>query len=913
MAPMQNYQNWHPNFPVDLKNCHEEPIRIPGAIQTFGVLIGYDKQTGFIRTLSENTLSYFPEFKNFETENIHLFDFVTKKITDVKFTLSKNVHNRQLVEIETTENGIKKQRFGVIYTSGALEILELEMVEQKDKVGYSDYFRDLPLMLQDIQSCESIQELAHATATRVKEISGFDRVMIYKYDSDWNGEVIAEAKEERLEAYLGLHYPASDIPPQARALYEKNWIRIIPTMHYTPSVLIPKSHQTLDLSDSILRSVSPIHIRYLQNMGVGASMSISLMVDNKLWGLVACHHYSGEHFVPVNLRLSCEAYGQLVSAHVRTLESQAALLSREYGEASLHEVLGKFGATTNFKAAARLAEEEILAMFDCDSVIISLGDEKVILGKDPGEQVTQAVAKAIDKNTILEPLVSSSISQEPYLKSVEFDSSIAGFMALSLSSRHNYYIVCFRPEEIETVNWAGKPKTKIERDFSDPDQRLIPRGSFDLWAETNKGKSRRWSNEVIDLLRRFGLLFVKIVIERKEIVEKSNHELKALNQTKDEFVATVSHELRTPLNAIIGWSELALSGELHSDQYMEALKVIQRNARSQNQLISDLLDVSRIISGKMRLSVKSIRVSEIAEAVIQSFLPACDAKNIKILTAFDNFADSIIGDAGRIQQVFWNLISNAVKFSPKNSKIWVTVKRIDSHIDIRVQDQGTGIEPENLEMIFGQFSQVDSSISRKAGGLGLGLAISKHIVELHGGSIMAFSEGLNKGTSFSVMLPIAPVASEVSFNHMPVDDDFEVTTQTKPSQSTRLAGHCILIVEDEPDALKFLDILIKTHGATTYTASNGNEALAVLEIRKDEITLILSDVGMPFMDGHQFMQNVRQSPDDKIRAMFSVALTAFGRPQDRISALKAGFNSYITKPVMQEELLTVLEAAKKTP
>lgn len=906
---MENYKNWHPNFPVNLDNCQSEPIHIPGAIQNFGFLIGYD-DTGIVQVISVNAPDFLPTLNSLGKEQLSINNLV--KITESNNfnAKSKISDKRRLVLIDLINSPLTERLFGVIYKSGDLNILEIETLVKKGKDAYS-YLTDLPSMMKDIQENETLKDLANFTADKIKGLTGFDRVMVYKYDEEWNGTVFAEAKEEKLESFLGLHYPASDIPPQARALYEKNWIRIIPTVEYRPIQLFPIERQNLDLSNSVLRSVSPIHIKYLKNMGVGASMSISLMVEGKLWGLVACHHYS-DHMVPLDIRLGCEAYGQLISWHIQNLRTAEALEVMQDGENILHGVLEKFSTLENFKEAAKKVEKELLHLFQCTGMVIRLGDDAINLGYPISDVFSAAVAKALLNRSILEPLVSKEVTATPELNFLSPNPDCAGFMSLSLAPKFNYYIICIRPEEIQTVHWAGNPKDKSDKvNFSDPNERLLPRGSFALWKEVQKGRSQQWSKEVIDLFKKFGLLFVKIVIERKEILEKSNSELKALSQAKDEFVAMVSHELRTPLNAIIGWSDLALSGDLEPKQLPESLKIIQRNARSQNQLINDLLDISRIISGKLKLSVRSMRVSEVVESVILSFSPATDAKLIKIIPQLEGDSDSIIGDSDRIQQVVWNLISNAVKFSPKNSKIWVVVKRVNSHILLQVRDEGIGLEEDNLSKIFGRFEQVDSSTTRKAGGLGLGLAISKHIVELHGGRIEVESEGKDKGTTFKVYFPVAPLLPETN-DQMPIDDELSKRNDAYNTSSKRLAGEVILIVEDEPDASKFLNLLISANGAETFVASNGIEALEILKKHKDRIGIILSDVGMPQMDGHTLLKEVRSSEDPKINSVCAIALTAFGRPQDRIQALRSGFDSYISKPVMQEELLTVLESACKT-
>ncbi len=903
---MNKVLNSNPNTPVTLENCKDEPIHIPGAIQPFGILFAFDDQ-GFLRAVSENVIDFFPELNDFGIDsNFKLSQFVEIDV-DLNFSSKiKKLEGRKLVTV-TIKKALDKSRCrGVIYRSNDLFLLEVEPAAIVEEINSEfSYLSSLPSMMNDIQRISESSKLLSFTAAKIKELTNFDRVMVYKYDSEWNGEVVAETKEDHLETFLGLHYPASDIPVQARALYEKNWIRIIPTIFYTPSKILPVSHRGLDLSDSVIRSVSPMHIQYLKNMGVGASMSISLMVDGKLWGLIACHHYGNEHYIPIQVRLGCESYGQLISWHIKTLESAESLRSTLKAEGQLHTVLKNLGDAPNFLKVVEESQKSLLELFNCTGLVIRLGEMVTKIGVVPDEQYCSAVSKALANRTILDPLVTNEVSS--LLQDLKLNENAAGFMALALAPKHDYYIICVRPAEKQTVNWAGNPHSKTNIDLSNPDERLLPRGSFALWQEIHEGKSTYWSPAVVDLLKRFALLFVKIVIERRELSEKTNQELRELNRAKDEFVATVSHELRTPLNAIIGWTELALSQELSAERIPEALKIIHRNAKSQNQLINDLLDVSRILAGKLRLTTQNMRLSEVVDLVILSFRPALDAKSIQLISHTDDDSDSIIGDPGRIQQVFWNILGNAIKFSSKNSRIWIRIFRVNSHMDVEIRDEGEGLALENLQKIFGRFEQVDTSVSKKAGGLGLGLAIAKHIVELHGGLIKAESDGLGKGTCFTVSFPISPLKPH--YNNGPDDhDNFEENLFVSQQGNKVLEGQVILIVEDEIDALSFLNILISGHGAKTFTASNGVEAMEIISAHKSEIGIILSDIGMPEMDGLTLISRIRSSRDKEISSICAVALTAFGRPQDRITSLRAGFDSYIAKPVIQEELLTVLES-----
>lgn len=896
---MNRFSQWHPTFPVNLSNCEDEPIHIPGAIQPFGILLGFEPNSEKLVAWSQNAEEVLQKDET-ELAQLRLEDLIIIEKRDEVFE-SFQRQKRNLIRLKIAGDPVP--HFGVSYESGGLQVYEVELKTDARLVSDSRrYLMDLPTMMNDVFSHESLKGLMDFAAKRVREITGFDRVMIYRYDENYDGEVMAEAKESNLEAFLGLHYPASDVPPQARKLYLRNWTRIIPTIFYKPALIKPKRFESLDLSDSIIRSVSPIHLEYLENMGVGASMSISLIQDGKLWGLIACHHYSGEHHVPIDIRLGCEAYGQLISRAIQGLESKAALSATRGGEEKLQALVSKM-SEENFLSHIYGLKDKFLDLFDCSGMLIQMGEDQFSLGETIPEELNSRICSLLSQRSVFEPLITNKL-EDLVGKKIEGSEKFSGLIALSLSQKHNYHVICIRPEVKQTLNWAGNPHEKRIENFEGK-TRLSPRGSFDLWEETHEGESLPWSMNTVSLFKKFALLFVKIVIDRKELAEKSNKELHALNQAKDEFVATVSHELRTPLNSIIGWTDLALSKELKADRLPEALKIIQRNARSQNQLISDLLDVSRIISGKLKISVQSMQVSEIVEAVVLSFRPAAEAKEITIIAHTDEDSDTILGDPERVQQVIWNMMSNAIKFSKKKSRIWVLVQRVNSQVEIKIKDEGLGLSQEDLERVFGRFEQVDSSIGRKAGGLGLGLAISKHIIELHGGKIWAESEGLGKGVSITASFPISPLKPIVQ-NTQPTDDEFGDSSET--TNPDFLKGLKILVVEDEQDARNFLQILLTSHGATVALAADGMEAITYLEDHP-EFTIVLSDVGMPNMDGYELMKNIRKSDSPEIRNICAVALTAFARPQDRINALKAGFDSYISKPVMKEELLTVLKSA----
>jgi signal transduction histidine kinase/ActR/RegA family two-component response regulator len=377
------------------------------------------------------------------------------------------------------------------------------------------------------------------------------------------------------------------------------------------------------------------------------------------------------------------------------------------------------------------------------------------------------------------------------------------------------------------------------------------------------------------------------------------------NQSKDEFLATVSHELRTPLNSMLGWAGMLRSGKLDQSTTAHALEVFERNARSQAQLIEDLLDVSRIISGKLRLDVQPVDLSFVVQAALDVVRPAAEAKKISLEVSLDPKAGPVLGDPGRLQQVVWNLLSNAVKFTPREGRIQTRLSRINSHAEITVSDTGQGISPEFLPYVFDRFRQADSTLSRKHGGMGLGLAIVRHLVELQGGTVSASSDGPNMGTTFMVKLPVM-INRETQFHlTSTVDGAQSVSVAGIPFDGLpSLEGYRLLIVEDEPDARDLIAVILRHCKAEVTGVSSAKEAMKALEEWKPDV--LVSDIEMPGEDGYGLIRKVRLSDGERGARIPAVALTAHARTEDRMRALSAGFDAHIAKPVEPAELIAVI-------
>ncbi|MFL6198336.1 MAG: ATP-binding protein [Thermoanaerobaculia bacterium] len=380
-------------------------------------------------------------------------------------------------------------------------------------------------------------------------------------------------------------------------------------------------------------------------------------------------------------------------------------------------------------------------------------------------------------------------------------------------------------------------------------------------------------------------------------------EAEAASRSKDEFLATLSHELRTPLNAILGWTQILELTPDDGEKRARGLQAIHRNAKAQAQLIDDLLDLSRIVSGQMRLDVRTIDLLAVIDGAVEAVRPAAEARSIRLHRVLDPQAGPIAGDADRLRQVAWNLLSNAVKFTPKGGRVEVRLERVNSHVEIIVADSGIGISPEFLPHVFDRFRQFDSSASRTHGGLGLGLAIVRHLVELHGGTVEVRSPGLGQGSTFVVALPLSIArldAPETRVHPRAVEE----AAACRDDPALNLRGIRVLIVDDEPDARETLMEILEHCEAEVLAVSSAGEAIRELERFRPHV--LLSDIGMPGEDGYALIRRVRDLPPERGGRVPAAALTAFARGEDRRRALLAGFQMHVPKPVEVNELATVV-------
>jgi signal transduction histidine kinase/ActR/RegA family two-component response regulator len=421
------------------------------------------------------------------------------------------------------------------------------------------------------------------------------------------------------------------------------------------------------------------------------------------------------------------------------------------------------------------------------------------------------------------------------------------------------------------------------------------------------------------------------LVATQEALKASETRLLAASRLRDEFLATISHELRTPLNAILGWATLLKGGRLGAGKTSEAIEIIERNARAQVRLVDDLLDVSRVITGKLQLDVRPVPVLPLVQTVLESLRPTFEAREIKLETDWKqidggavtnghgasrgasasprdmvNAGDMVNGDPDRLQQVIWNLLSNAVKFTPPQGTVRVTLARAATHLELRVADSGLGIKPEFLPHVFERFRQADSTTTRRHSGLGLGLAIVRHLVELHGGTVGVESEGEGRGAAFIVRLPVRALRDRRT-RRSSLDAAASGARELADAMVADLHGVTVLVVDDEVDAQALVRTVLQEAGATAIGASAVADALELLTRFRPDV--VVADIGMPGEDGYSLIRQVRERERSRADRMPAIALTAYGRAEDRALALESGFDAHLRKPVDTDALLMAIATA----
>ncbi|PTT26539.1 ATP-binding protein [Pseudomonas sp. HMWF021] len=731
-----------------LANCADEPIRFPGAIQPHGLLL----------TLSEPALEIIQISANVETllarpaEELIGQPLRTLLGDDHAAAVSEALQQPVFADAGPLHFRLNGTAFeGLLHRHQGVLILELEIhVENFQPRNVAGNQTHLGRMLQRLQAATSLQALYDISVKEIQAMTGYDRVLIYRFEEEGHGQVIAEASDPSMEVFNGLFFPASDIPEQARELYRTNWLRIIPNADYQPVPLVPKlrpdTQAPLDLSFATLRSVSPIHCQYMKNMGVLSSMSISLLKGDKLWGLISCGNRQPLH-VPHELRSACQTIGQVLSLQISAMESLDISRQREEKVEAL-ALLNQAMIDSPQNVFDGLAQQPQVLMALAGAGGIAIIEDKQLhrYGNCPEPEEIRALHKWLQETG--EPVFASHHLASVYPPAARFQQVASGVLAMSLPKPVDNGVLWFRPEVKENINWSGDPRKPLDLENSDAGLRLRPRTSFEIWKVEMAGISRKWSHG-----DRFAANDLRRSALENDLARQVRREQEAV-RARDELVAVVSHDLRNPMTVIsmlCGMMQKTFSsdGPHTSRRITTAIDTMQQAAARMNTLLEDLLDTSKIDAGRYTIAPQTLDVGQMFEETQSLLGPLALDKDISI--SFEADADlKIHADPERLFQVLSNLIGNAIKFTPRKGSVDVLAKSVGNEIVFTVRDTGEGIPKENLARVFDRYWTVKEG---NPTGTGLGLYITQGIVEAHGGRIEASSEP-GQGTEFRFTVPV---------------------------------------------------------------------------------------------------------------------------------------------------------------
>jgi light-regulated signal transduction histidine kinase (bacteriophytochrome) len=747
---------------VDLTNCDREPIHIPGAIQPHGILLVVSRSEWKITQISDNTQG----FLGIEPEQLlgqPLNSLVpTDKIDAIAACLAGDFEQINPLKLSLeTQNGEKKFNGIVHALAENYIILELEPNESESDLNFIQFSQISKSILLQIQRASTLHELCQIMVQQIRKLTGFDRVMIYQFDETGAGNVIAEDRIEELESFLGLHYPDSDIPRQAKYLYTLNFLRLIPRIDYQPVPILALENavnEPLDMSLSILRSVSPLHLEYLQNMGVGASLSISLLKQGKLWGLIACHHQS-PYFIPYEMRNICEFLGQVMSLELASKEANEDLDYKIFLKSVQSQLINSLGKAENITDALIKDRQKLLELVGATGAVIYTEENLIRVGQAPPEAVLPDLIAWLENRFEQDLFVTHSLPKI-YPDAIAFKEVASGLLALSITKVQKNYVLWFRAEVLQEVNWAGKPdKPKILEE--DGTETLTPRKSFKLWQEMLQQQSQPWKPWEIEGAIELRSAIVGIVLRKINELAEINLELERSNTELDAFAYIASHDLKEPLRGIHNYSNFLLEdyAEVLNAEGVDKLHTLIKLTKRMEDLINALLHFSRL--GRQELSFQSFNLNQSLESISELFTVSKGGENIEI--RIPRSLPNIIGDRVLLEEVFTNLISNAFKYNNQSEK-WAEIGFLQPTtsdsleqlstpklLTFYVKDNGIGIQEKHMDAIFRIFKRLHG-LNKYGGGTGVGLTIVKKIIERHHGRIWIESS-YGAGTTFYFTLP----------------------------------------------------------------------------------------------------------------------------------------------------------------
>lgn len=719
-----------------IEQCAREPIHIPGSIQPHGAVVVLHPETLHVLQASANAAATLGA-------PVTTGQPLPSAIADDLRPWVGGIDTQLQRWLRQADRGwqVTAQR-----SSQGL-VLSFEPASEMEAHALDRLYPRLQRFIDSIEGRADVAELGALAAAEVRDLTGFDRVMIYRFDAEWNGTVVAESGNGRLPSYLDLRFPASDIPAQARELYRRSRLRLIPDARYEPVPIeplrSPVDGQPLDMSFVALRSVSPVHLQYMRNMGTDASMSISILVDGALWGLVSCHHAEPRVLGP-QMRAACDFLGQMLSLQIGARERHAEATRRLDSKNIESELLARMARSASIHAGLSEHPEAWMRLGRAQGAAVLTEGTVITVGRTPSVEQMTALAGWLHQNHGKEAVWETRELPSLYPPAGAFTEVGCGVLAASISALHPHYLLWFRPELIHTVRWGGEPVKA-----ADPaDGALRPRRSFALWTERVRGLSERFEAIEVEAAESFRNSVVNFVLKRAEERAALTEKLQTSNKELEAFSYSVSHDLRAPFRHIVGFAQLL--GETESslaDRSRHYLDTIVDAALSAGRLVDDLLSFSQL--GRASLDLHKVDMNKLVAEVRQSVKPDEGERRVEWTVGE---LPPAWGDGSLIRQIVANLIDNALKYSRDKavSKIEIGGEQRAHETVYFVADNGVGFDMAYVGKLFGVFQRLHRVEDFE--GSGIGLALARRIVDRHGGWITAEGK-LGHGATFRFALP----------------------------------------------------------------------------------------------------------------------------------------------------------------
>jgi chemotaxis family two-component system sensor kinase Cph1 len=733
---------------VDFSNCDRELVQYPGAIQPHGAMLIVDDPDFVILQASANC----QQILGRQAE-----DLVGKPISEVFGDSSSTFFARlSRMSLENTPVHVVREFFAGSASSvnifahrcDEVIILELEVISEEKSQWNNHLYSEVRESIAMLQATEGLQKFFDLAVQCIREFTGYDRVMAYKFAPDGSGHVIAESKREDLEPYLGLHYPATDIPAPARRLFSLSWLRHLPDVDYKPVPLVPETHprtgKPIDMSYSLLRSVSVMYTDYLKNMGVRSTTVMPLMKDGALWGLISAMHHSGPRHLSYEARTAAEFLSHMLSLLTAAKEDAEGAERRLRMTSVIDQLVEALCREPDLHASLGDAQRDLnlLALIDAPGAAVVSRGKVSLMGKTPTEGEVRDLAHWLVRTN--QPVLATDRLPELYPPARTFKAVASGVLGTRLSIGAPEFLLWFRPEQVETVNWAGDPQKPMTVRETDGEIRLMPRSSFALWKESVTGRCEAWHKHDEEAVAELRQAIMEIILNRATEIERANQALAEANIELDSFAYVASHDLKEPLRGIhhmASFLKRSLDKELPSEEAAQ-LETILKLTRRMDDLLETLLQYSR--TGRVELEIKKTGV----DAIVDEALVACQRLILERGTRIrrQGSLGSVYCDRVRLGEVFTNLIANAAKYNDKADR-WVEIGvEIGPPRRYYVKDNGIGIEADAMERIFEIFRRAHGP-KAFGGGVGAGLTISRRIVERHGGRLWVDSEP-GRGSTF---------------------------------------------------------------------------------------------------------------------------------------------------------------------